>query len=114
MSNSIETFFGAWGSAGAEAVADAFGDEVYYADPNTPEPIVTLSGLTDYVAMFATHMPGGAAKVVAISEHHGHARATVDFTKDGAAMMRGQYFADLDANGRITRMVGFPGDGAPE
>ncbi len=111
MTHSIETFFAAWADADNAAVKAAVTDAVYYADPNTPEPVTGADDLAQYVAQFSQHMPGGGAQVVEISEHHGHARATVDFLKDGNPMMRGQYFADLDADGRITRLVGFTGMG---
>lgn len=115
MSESIEKSFAAWGETDAEKraamIADTTGDGFTYADPNTPEPITSAEAFNDYLAMFTQHMPNAGARVVSVSQHHGYARATVAFTADGREMMRGQYFADLDAQGKITRLIGFTGTG---
>lgn len=114
MTHPIETFFDAWGSRDADvqgaALSAVLAQDVYYADPNTPAPLWDAAAVIGYIAMFSTHMPGGSAKVVTVSEHNGHVRATVDFLKDGSAMMRGQYFADLK-DGQLTRVIGFTGMG---
>ena len=111
MSETIELSFAAWGEADAEKraqmIADTTGGSFYYADPNTPEPITSAEAFVEYLAMFTQHMPNAGAKVVSVSQHHGHARATVAFTAGGKEMMRGQYFADLDGQGKITRLIGF-------
>lgn len=63
--------------------------------------------------MFSTNMPDGSAQVVEpVDAHHRHARATVRFMRGDTAMMSGQYFADFDADGKIVRLIGFPGKGA--
>ncbi|MBD3678654.1 MAG: nuclear transport factor 2 family protein [Rhodobacteraceae bacterium] len=115
MSEAIETFFAAWGETDPEAqerlIDGAASGTFYYADPNTPQPLHSLSEFLDYVTAFSANMPGAGARVATVSQHHDHARATVEFTRDGAVMMRGQYFADLDAAGKIERMVGFAGMG---
>jgi ketosteroid isomerase-like protein len=115
MSDSIKKSFDAWGETDADKraamIADITGNSFYYADPNTPEPITSAEAFVEYLAMFTQHMPNAGAQVVSVSEHHGHARATVAFTAGGKEMMRGQYFADLDAQGRITRLIGFTGNG---
>ena len=87
----------------------AVGDTFYYADPQTPEPMTSLD---EFVAFLAHFPPGASAAVIPPADvHHGHARANVAFDFGGKAMV-GQYFADLDGEGRITRIVGFPGKGA--
>lgn len=115
MTQTLEDFFAAWGETDSKARAAILrrvcADSFYYADPNAPDPVTSVDGMNDYLAMFTSHMPGGSAKAAVINPCHSHARVTVDFEKDGAQMMRGQYFADLDGDGRITRMVGFPGMG---
>ena len=117
MSDAIHANFAAWGETDparrAELIAASVGASFYYADPNAPAPITSAQDYGDYLETFAAHMPGASATVVSVSTHHGHARATVDFIRDGTAMMRGQYFADLDAEGRILRLIGFPGTGEP-
>lgn len=115
MSDTITTFFDAWGevdaSKRAAMVAASVSDSFYYADPNAPEAITAAAGFVDYLGMFSQAMPGASAKLVSVSEHHGHARATVDFMANGQRMVRGQYFADLDDSGKISRMIGFTGTG---
>lgn len=115
MSDTITSFFAAWGEPDmpkrAAMTAGAISDNFYYADPNAPDVITSLVGFVAYLGMFSKAMPGASAEVVSVSEHNGHARATVDFKSNGQTMMRGQYFADLDDEGRITRMVGFTGTG---
>ncbi len=117
MTDCLETFFSAWGDPSSDGRAvktdAAIGPDFYYADPNAPEPLTGRDAYLAYLARFTEMMPGASAEVVAKSAHHGHARATVDFLKDGNRMMRGQYFADIE-NGRISRMVGFTGMGEPE
>lgn len=114
MTHPVNLFFSAWGESDADARGTALSavlaQDVYYADPNTPDPLHGADAVIGYIAMFSANMPGGGAAVAALDEHNGHVRATVDFLKDGTAMMRGQYFADLEA-GKITRLVGFTGMG---
>ena len=118
MTDILETLFSAWGDPTPEGRATktdaALGPDFYYADPNTPEPVVGRDSYLAYITQFAAMMPGATAKVVAVSQHNGFARATVDFLKEnGDAMMRGQYFADIN-DGKITRLIGFTGMGEPE
>jgi len=117
MTDILETLFSAWGDPsddGRAAKTDAaIGTSFFYADPNTSDPITGRDAYLAYIAQFGEMMPGASAKVVAVSNHHGFSRATVDFLKDGTQMMRGQYFADI-TEGRITRLIGFPGMGEPE
>ncbi|WP_291731237.1 nuclear transport factor 2 family protein [Leisingera sp. F5] len=117
MTDSLITLFAAWGDPSPEdraAKTDAaLGPRFYYSDPNTPVPIEGRDAYLDYIAQFSAMMPGAAAKVVAVSEHHGHARATVDFLKDGQLMVRGQYFADLE-DAKVVRLIGFTGMGEPD
>ncbi len=117
MTTCIHTLFSAWGASTPEERAAlteaAIGPDFYYSDPNAPEPIRGRDAYLDYIAQFAAQMPGATAAVVAVSSHHDHLRATVDFAKDGQRMMRGQYFADL-AEGKLQRVVGFSGMGEPD
>lgn len=118
MAEALDTFFAAWEVEDSQVrlalLEEATGARFYYLDPNTPDPITSIAAMNDYLAMFSANMPGAAAAVVNAIEHHGFARATVAFRKDGTTMMHGQYFADLDSTGRITRLIGFPGMGEPE
>ncbi|MEP2717154.1 nuclear transport factor 2 family protein, partial [Pseudophaeobacter sp.] len=113
----LHTLFSAWGDPSPDARAAktdaAIGPNFYYSDPNAAEPIQSREAYLDYIAQFSAMMPGATAEVVAISEHHGHLRATVDFAKDGQRMARGQYFADM-SDGRLQRVIGFTGMGEPD
>ncbi len=117
MTDIIQTLFSAWGDPSPDGRADktdaAITSDFYYADPNSSGPINGREGYLTYIAQFGEMMPGASAKVVAVSNHNGHARATVDFMKDGNQMMRGQYFADLK-DGKVARLIGFPGMGEPD
>jgi len=50
--------------------------------------------------------------VADFTEHHGHARATVNFLKDGKTMMQGQYYGRFAHGGQLAHLVGFTGTGA--
>lgn len=118
MIQSLTDFFNAWtmtADAGRDAlIASAFGDSLYYVDPRVQAPITDLGALCAYVAEFLPQCPPGARVVVAdpVDEKHGHARATVHFVITTAMKQTGQYYVDLDANGKIVRLVGFLGKGA--
>jgi len=120
MSDPIETFFDAWGMDNdadrAAAIASVYADGGTYADPRSPD-VLSGDAIATYVNMFSANAPGWTAKVVNTSSTAGSIRATVAFGgmgPDGSEMVQhGQYFADV-ADGKITRMVGFVGTGAPE
>ncbi len=120
MSNvqSLSDFFAAWTMTEDEGrdgkIASAFGETVYYADPRTEAPLTDLAALCAYVGQFLPMCPPGARVEVAepVDVKNGHARATVRFIMSDEMQQTGQYFADLDAAGKITRLVGFVGKGA--
>ena len=118
MSQALNDFFAAWTMTEDEGrddkIASAFGDSVYYADPRTEAPITELTALCAYVAQFLPMCPPGAKVQVAdpVDEKNGHARATVHFVMSEEMKQTGQYFADLDSDGKILRLVGFVGKGA--
>ncbi len=121
MSDSITTFFDAWGMTDdaprAEAIAASFTDEGSYADPRSPALLQGTAAIAEYVNMFAANAPGWTAKVVNLSSTGDSHRATVAFGgmgPDGKEMVQyGQYFADMNGD-KIARMIGFVGTGAPE
>ncbi len=113
MSDALNRFFAAWGNSDSDSRADlvrsAVSDEFHYADPHAPEPITSVDGMLEFLGQFP---PGASAGVIEpVDSHHGHARASVTFDFGGGKSMVGQYFADLDRNGKIIRIVGFPGKG---
>ncbi len=114
MSDALNGFFAAWGDGDkdsrANLVRSAVGDGFHYADPHVPEPITSVDAMLDFLGQFP---PGASARPIdPIDSHHGHARANVVFDFGGGKSMVGQYFADLDEDGKIVRIVGFPGKGA--
>ena len=112
----ISDFFTAWTMTEDEGrdaqIASAMGASVYYVDPRTEAPITDTQALCDYVAQFLPMCPPGAkVEVAGVDEKLGHARATVHFVMSEEMKQVGQYFADLDSDGKITRIVGFAGKG---
>lgn len=121
MSELVETFFGAWGMDSdadrAAAIAGVYAENGSYADPRSPDMLTGAAAITAYVNMFSANAPGWTAKVVKSDEVAGMIRATIAFGgmgPDGTEMTQhGQYFTEI-TDGKITRMVGFVGTGAPE
>jgi hypothetical protein len=121
MRNSIETFFDAWGlpdpAQRAAAIEASVAETAVYADPRSEGVLTGPKAITQYVSMFSANAPGWTAQVVKSDEVAGMTRVTVAFggrTPDGNQMVQhGQYFADI-SGGKIIRMVGFVGTGAPE
>ena len=120
MTNSIDTFFDAWQLESREEILEkitaSMASSIVYVDPRTPEPLTSVSALSDYVGMFAANAPGWTAKVVASDTVGGVTRATVAFSGKGPdgedQTQLGQYFVESDGD-LISRMVGFVGIGAP-
>ncbi|KMW60828.1 hypothetical protein AIOL_000993 [Candidatus Rhodobacter oscarellae] len=118
MVKSLNDFFTAWTMTeeqGRDAqIASATGDRIYYSDPRTEGVITDLDTLCGYVAQFLPMCPPGAKVTVAdpVDSKDGHARATVHFVMSEEMQQTGQYFAELDGYGKITRLVGFAGKGA--
>jgi hypothetical protein len=117
MSDCLHTLFSAWGlddpDDRARVTASVADPDMVYIDPNVSAPITTRNGYLAYIATFGEGMPGASARVVAVSEHHDHMRAAIEFCKDGEAMMQGQYFAEIEY-GKVKKLVGFTGMGEPE
>ena len=118
MGHAIDTFFAAWGEPDAQTraqmLSDCLAPAPHYVDPRTPAPITELSALIEYVAMYTQYAPGATAKTVALSETQGAYRATVEFLMSDGKKQFGQYFAELDDQSRVQRLVGFVGLGEPE
>ncbi|MFW8635820.1 nuclear transport factor 2 family protein [Cribrihabitans pelagius] len=116
MTDSLHLLFSAWGDPSPESRAAktdaAIGPNFYYSDPNAPGPLHGRAAYLDYIAQFGAVLTGGEARVAAVTAHHGHALASVDFLKDGEQMLRGYYFADFE-DGKVVRLIGFSGMGEP-
>ena len=117
MTKSLEDFFSAWAIADADArgaqVSGTLGDSITYIDPRTEAPLTNPDAVIAYVGGFSQMAPGMAVSVVHESNSLNHARVAVQFG-EGERSQMGQYVADLDDNGKITRLVGFAGMGTPE
>lgn len=115
---SLKDFFAAWVEPDADGraalIASAIGDSFYYVDPRTPEPISSAATMDAYAGKFLAMCPPGARVEVIepMDVKGGHARATVRFIMSPEMQQTGQYFADLDGSGKITRLIGFVGKGA--
>ena len=103
--------FAAWGTANDEdwqtLVNEIAVEDVAYADPHSGS-VQGRDALIGVIAQFREMMPDGSAVARGGDGYDGRARSAVDFLKGGNPMMTGQYFAELDPKGRITRLTGFP------
>ena len=118
MPQSLTDFFTAWTTEDADSrralLASAVSDTFYYVDPRTEAPITDVDGMDAYAGQFLQMCPPGASVAVKdpVDEKMGHARATVAFIMGPDMQQTGQYYADLDGAGKITRLIGFVGKGA--
>lgn len=120
MNDQLDRFFAAWQLESREErlekISKSVASSIVYVDPRTPEPITSISALSEYVGMFSANAPGWSAKVVVSDSIAGVTRATVAFSgkgSDGTEQTQlGQYFVESDGD-LISRMVGFVGIGAP-
>ena len=116
--NALKDFFAAWTTNDADSrralIASAIGARFHYVDPRTPEPITSAPAMDAYAGQFLENCPPGASVEVLepVDVKLGHFRATVMFVMSPEMRQTGQYFGDLDDNGKITRLVGFVGKGA--
>ena len=118
MADCIRTFFAAWQIEEAEPriakISSAVTENIRYDDPRTPETLIGIKALSDYLAMFSASAPGWSAKVVKSDTISGVTRVTVAFGgtgPDGSEQVQlGQYFVEKEGD-RISRMVGFVGTG---
>jgi hypothetical protein len=117
MSTALNDFFTAWAvedAAERNALIDgALGASILYADPRTDAALTSVDAIKDYVAMFSQMAPGMPVSVANVSTTLNFARATVQFGTAEQGQL-GQYTADLDDDGKITRLIGFVGVGAPD
>lgn len=113
----LDSFFEAWGVTDPERrrhlVRSAIAEDGVYADPMTPEPLSGPDAAAAYVAAFTENAPGATARVVDRQERHGTTRATVEFRMADGETQYGQYFVEHADDGKVIRMTGFVGIGAP-
>ena len=109
----LNHFFWAWGMGDDDdrraVLAESFAASGSYADPHCEAPVEGLEAVARMLADFSRTMPGGSARVAGEAEgHNGVMRAEVVFERDGAEVMRGQYFACREGD-RLTLVAGFVG-----
>lgn len=118
MSNSTTNFFDGWSMADdalrLRKISAAFDPQGSYADPMTDAPLEGAEAVSDYVGNFTKAAPGATVSVVKSDTRHGVERATISFQMADGNAQTGQYFVEHGTDGRIVRMVGFVGTGAPE
>lgn len=110
-SHPLIRLFEAWSApASAERyriVHDTTAEAFYYADPHSG-PMRDRTAFLGFLTTFQTRLPDGAIQTTGeIDQHETHARVGFTLTRGGAPVRSGVYFADLDADNRVTRLVGF-------
>jgi hypothetical protein len=117
MDSVIDQFFAAWSAPDLDAriglIEGAMAPNVSYADPRTPVPLAGTEAIVEYVSGFVTSAPGATATAVDRQIQSGCARATIEFKMADGHIQYGQYFVEFADDGRICRMIGFVGTGAP-
>lgn len=121
MSDPISIFFEAWQIEDAkkrlEKITQSSAEDIQYKDPRTPNTLVGIDALSEYVGMFSANAPGWSANVVKSDSIGEMTRTTVAFSglgPDGSkTVQHGQYFIEKH-NDLISRMYGFVGTGEPD
>ena len=121
MSDALNTFFEAWGTADAEAraalIEQACTADVTYSDPRSGARLAGVGAVAEYVGMFSANAPGWTAKVVSSDDVNGYLRGIVAFGgmgPDGSEMVQhGTYFCDT-TDGKLSMIAGFVGLGSIE
>lgn len=80
---------------------------VYYADPHLPEPATDRTAFEDFLDKFTTALPDAELETGPVLVHHGHARVEAKLSRGDQIIAKGHYFADLDEDGRVARLIGF-------
>lgn len=110
--HSLSQFLAAWNEPDAEGRSRILDETVspeglYYADPHLPQPAEGRAAFEDYLTKFTGALPDGQMEAGPVDEHHGHARVEFRILRAGQPLAQGHYFADLDDEGRISRLIGF-------
>ena len=87
MSDPIAIFFDTWAitadNARREKMTGAVSDNIFYADPKTPDGITGIDAVNDYVGMFSASAPGWSASVTKSDSIGNVTRVTVAFSGPG-------------------------------
>ncbi|RVT87125.1 hypothetical protein DXV76_03290 [Rhodobacteraceae bacterium CCMM004] len=81
--------------------------DFYYCDPHVPEPVTDRAGLEWFLDRFTGALPDAEMNLGAMQGHHAHGKIPFTLFKGDTPMAKGDYVAEFDGDGRITRLVGF-------
>lgn len=107
----VDTYGAAWSAPDDETrsrlLHAAWADDGRYQDPNSD--VQGRDALDAHIAGFQSRFPGARIeRVGAAANHHGAILFRWRIVaRDGTALLSGQDYAELDGNGRITKIVGF-------
>jgi hypothetical protein len=113
----VHAYGAAWNETDAERrrrlLELAWAEHGVYLDPTAH--VEGRAALHAHIAGFHAQMPGARLSLTSgVDEHHGRIRFTwVMRGADGATVVEGVDFGDLDADGRLVRIVGFFGPPPP-
>ncbi len=114
----VDTYIAMWNetdaAARAEIIARAWAADGRYADPAYEAS--GHRGLNELVSGVQEHFPGHRiSRTTAVDAHHDQVRFGWQLTgPDGAVAVAGIDAGELDAEGRLTRIIGYFGDLVPE
>lgn len=102
----------AWNDPDAEGRSRILDETVspqgfYYADPHLPDPAEGRAAFEEYLTKFTGALPEGEMEIGPVDQHHDHARVEFRILRAGQPLAQGHYFADLDGEGRVSRLIGF-------
>ncbi len=109
----IKTYTACW-SEQDEGRRRALLDKVWAEDGTYQDPTADVAGreaLVQHIGGFHQSMPGARIELASgVSEHHGHIYfAWRLITADGSTYVEGVDFGTVDADGRLSQIVGFFG-----
>ncbi len=112
----LNRFFSAWSETDAEArkaaVADCFAEDGVYADPHVPTPFTGVDAVSEMLGQFRSGMPDASVTVIEEPDSHNNfCRCFVSFQNGETEFMRGQYFFQINADNKLSQVVGFAGTG---
>lgn len=110
-SHPLLRLFEAWAAPSSaeryRIVYEVTAEEFYYADPHSG-PLHDRPSFLGFLTTFKTRLPDGAVVATGpIDQHQGHACVRFSLTRSGTTVRNGLYFADLDQENRVTRLIGF-------
>ena len=102
----------AWSTPDAEDRTEILDDCIsasgfYYCDPHLPDPAGDRAAFEDFLTKFTSALPDAEIQTGAALTHHTHALMAFRLFARDQMMGAGHYAASFDAEGRVTRLVGF-------